>query len=37
VPEGILAPNAKCQLGIGTVSSSGNVSVIETTFTTAGK
>jgi hypothetical protein len=37
VPDGILAPNDKCQLGIGTVSSSGNVSVIETTFTTAGK
>jgi hypothetical protein len=37
VPEGILAPGGKCQLGIGTVSSSGNVSVIETTFTTAGK
>jgi hypothetical protein len=37
VPEGILAPNARCQLGIGTVSSGGNVSVIETTFTTAAK
>jgi outer membrane lipoprotein-sorting protein len=37
VPEGILVPNGKCQLGIGTVSTSGNVSVIETTFTTTGK
>jgi hypothetical protein len=37
VPDGILAPNAKCQLGIGTVSRDGNVSVIETTFTTAAK
>ncbi len=37
VPDGILAPGGKCQLGIGTVSSAGNSSVIETTFTTAGK
>ena len=37
VPDGILAPNAKCQLGIGTISRDGNVSVIETTFTTAAK
>lgn len=37
VPEGILTPGGKCQLGIGTISSSGNISVIETTFTTAGK
>jgi hypothetical protein len=37
VPEGILAPGGKCQLGIGTVSRDGNVSVIETTFTVAGK
>jgi len=37
VPEGILAPGGKCQLGIGTISSDGNVSMIETTFTTAGK
>ncbi len=37
VPDGILAPGGKCQLGIGTISSSGNISVIETTFTTAGK
>jgi hypothetical protein len=35
VPEGLLVPGDKCQLGIGTVSSAGNVSVIETTFTTA--
>src|SRR3954447_114396 len=37
VPEGILAPGGKCQLGIGTVSRDGNVSVIETTFTVADK
>jgi hypothetical protein len=37
VPDGILAPGAKCQLGIGTISHDGNISVIETTFTTAGK
>jgi hypothetical protein len=37
VPDGILAPGAKCQLGIGTISKDGNVSVIETTFTTSGK
>jgi hypothetical protein len=35
VPKGILAPGSKCQLGIGTVSKDGNVSVIETSFTTA--
>jgi hypothetical protein len=35
VPDGVLRPGGKCQLGIGTVSSDGNVSVIETTFTTA--
>lgn len=37
VPEGILMPGAECQLGIGTVSTDGNISVIETSFTTAGK
>ena len=37
VPDGILAPNAKCQLGIGTIAPSGNISVIETMFTTAAK
>ena len=37
VLDGILAPNAKCQLGIGTIAPSGNISVIETTFTTAAK
>jgi hypothetical protein len=37
VPEGILAPGGKCQLGIGTISRDGNVSIIETTFTVAGK
>jgi hypothetical protein len=35
VPDGFLVPGGECQLGIGTVSSAGNVSVIETTFTTA--
>ncbi len=35
VPAGILTPGGKCQLGIGTISNDGNVSVIETTFTTA--
>ena len=35
VPEGLLVPGGECQLGIGTVSSAGNASVIETTFTTA--
>jgi hypothetical protein len=35
VPEGILEPGGECQLGIGTVSAAGNVSVIETTFTVA--
>jgi hypothetical protein len=37
VPEGILAPGAECQLGVGTVSKNGNVSVIEMTFATGGK
>jgi hypothetical protein len=37
VPDGILANGGKCQLGIGTVSRDGNVSVIETTFSVAGK
>jgi hypothetical protein len=37
VPEGFLAPGGKCQLGIGTVSREGNISVIETTFTVADK
>lgn len=35
VPEGILTPGGKCQLGIGTISVAGNISVVETTFTTA--
>ena len=35
VPEGIVTPGGKCQLGIGTVSADGNISVIETSFTMA--
>jgi hypothetical protein len=37
VPDGFLAPGTEYQLGIGTVTEEGNVSYIETTFTTAGK
>ena len=37
VPEGFLLPATEYQLGLGTVSSAGNTSFIETTFTTAGK
>jgi hypothetical protein len=36
VPEGFLVPGGEYQLGIGTVATSGNVSVIEMDFTTAG-
>jgi hypothetical protein len=32
VPDGILVAGGKCQIGIGTVSKAGNVSVIEATF-----
>jgi hypothetical protein len=32
VPKGILVPGGKCQIGIGTVAKSGNISVIEATF-----
>jgi hypothetical protein len=35
VPDGFLLPNTKYQLGIGTVTEDGNVSYVETTFTTA--
>jgi hypothetical protein len=35
VPEGFLRPRTEYQLGIGTVSVDGNISYIETTFTTA--
>jgi hypothetical protein len=36
VPNGLLVPGMKYTLGIGTVSSDGNVSFVETHFTTAG-
>ena len=37
VPDGFLLPGTEYQLGIGTVTNEGNTSVVETTFTTAGK
>jgi hypothetical protein len=37
VPDGFLQPGAECQVGIGVVSTDGNVSVVEVEFTTAGK
>jgi hypothetical protein len=37
VPDGFLRPGTEYTLGIGTVSKEGNVSFVETTFTTAGK
>jgi hypothetical protein len=37
VPNGFLLPGTEYQLGIGTVSTEGNISFVETTFTTAGK
>jgi hypothetical protein len=37
VPDGFLQPGADCQVGIGTVSADGNVSVVEVEFTAAGK
>jgi hypothetical protein len=37
VPDGFLLPGKKYQLGVGTVNDEGNISFIETTFTTAGK
>jgi hypothetical protein len=36
VPNGFLLPGREYQLGIGTVTSEGNISFVETTFTTAG-
>lgn len=36
VPQGFLTPGKEYQLGIGTVSKEGNISFIETSFTTAG-
>ena len=35
VPEGILTPGGECQLGLGTISAAGNISVVEMTWTTA--
>jgi hypothetical protein len=35
VPAGLLVPGMKYQLGIGTVSADGNISFVETSFTTA--
>jgi hypothetical protein len=37
VPNGFLVPGRAYQLGIGTVTKQGNISFVETTFTTAGK
>jgi hypothetical protein len=37
VPDGFLLPGTEYQLGIGTVTHEGNISIVETTFTTAGK
>ena len=37
VPAGFLRPGTKYLLGLGTVSSGGNISFVETTFTTAAK
>jgi hypothetical protein len=37
VPDGFLAPGTEYMLGIGTVTNEGNVSYVETAFTTAGK
>ena len=35
VPDGFLLPGTEYQLGIGTVTAGGNISFVETTFTTA--
>ena len=37
VPDGFLVPGTEYQLGIGAVAKTGNMSFVETTFTTAGK
>jgi len=37
VPDGFLLPGTEYMLGIGTVTDEGNISFVETTFTTAGK
>jgi len=35
VPDGLLVPGTEYQLAIGTVSKTGNISLVETTFRTA--
>jgi hypothetical protein len=35
VPNGLLVPGMKYHLGVGTVSANGNISFVETSFTTA--
>jgi len=37
VPDGFLLPGVEYQLGIGTVTEEGNISFVETSFTTAGE
>lgn len=37
VPDGLLEPGAGYQLGVGTVTAEGNITFVETTFTTAAK
>lgn len=37
VPGGFLLPGMEYQLGIGTVTDEGNISYVETMFTTAGE
>lgn len=37
VSDGFLLPNTEYELAIGTLSTEGNISIVETTFTTAGK
>ena len=36
VPDGFLLPGTEYELGLGTVTDNGNISFVETTFTTAG-
>ena len=37
VPDGLLLPGIEYELSIGTVTEQGNISFVETTFTTRGK
>jgi hypothetical protein len=37
VPDGFLLSGTQYELSIGTVTDAGNISFVETTFTTAGK